>query len=240
MDQDSWEPSWEIYVHEERFPLWNGRAESQNSDLISFSLWKLLNELLEKDIQLYYSPITLEESHLTLDLDSSNFDALEQIVFMWFPEWIYNEESNLPITRSWITATPVFVDHDEWESTFLIDWAVFPWNSWWPVFLFEKKSGIKVDWNKMSFNDRCYFLWILSYVITTNSEWEPIKKPITKKQLSYEDVENLLNLWWVIKWNVVYDFFNSILSIQYKAKIWEWEHPIKLYIYSNPDAIKPK
>jgi len=68
-----------------------------------------------------------------------DFDAIEDIVFLWYPNDIGDDINNLPVTRRGITATPFAVDFCG-EKQFLIDASVFPGSSGSPVFIYKSES----------------------------------------------------------------------------------------------------
>lgn len=64
-------------------------------------------------------------------------DALEEVVFIGYPNGIWDTANFLPIMRRGTTATPIAVDF-QGKKQFLIDASVFPGSSGSPVFLFNK------------------------------------------------------------------------------------------------------
>jgi hypothetical protein len=69
-----------------------------------------------------------------------DFDAIEDIVFLWYPNDIGDDINNLPVTRRGITATPFAVDF-RGKKQFLIDASVFPGSSGSPVFIYNSESS---------------------------------------------------------------------------------------------------
>lgn len=65
------------------------------------------------------------------------FDAIEPIVFVGYPNGIFDRKNYTPIIRRGITATPVQLDHDD-RPVFLIDASVFPGSSGSPVFHYRE------------------------------------------------------------------------------------------------------
>ena len=63
-----------------------------------------------------------------------DIDAVEDIVFVGYPNDIYDRRNLLPVVRRGITATPVSIDF-EGKPAFLIDASIFPGSSGSPVFL---------------------------------------------------------------------------------------------------------
>lgn len=73
-------------------------------------------------------------------------DALEDLVFIGYPNGLYDEVHYLPVLRKGITATPIEVDHNG-EPKFLMDAAVFPGSSGSPVFIYNNGSFPTRDGN---------------------------------------------------------------------------------------------
>jgi len=64
----------------------------------------------------------------------AELDALEEVIFIGYPNGIWDRKNFLPIMRRGITATPVTVDF-QGKKQFLIDASVFPGSSGSPVFI---------------------------------------------------------------------------------------------------------
>jgi len=60
-------------------------------------------------------------------------DAVEEILFIGYPNGLYDRKNYIPITRRGTTATPIWLDYDGFP-VFLIDASVFPGSSGSPVF----------------------------------------------------------------------------------------------------------
>ncbi len=95
-------------------------------------------------------------------------DSLEEVVFVGYPNNVYDRTNNLPVFRKGITATPANVDY-EGKPVFLIDASVFPGSSGSPVFIYNVGS-----WNKRSGavlgSERVVFLGVLAAVLYRNED----------------------------------------------------------------------
>jgi trypsin-like peptidase len=67
----------------------------------------------------------------------SELDALEDVVFIGYPNGIWDAKNSLPVSRRGTTATHIAVDF-QGKKQFLLDASVFPGSSGSPVFLFSK------------------------------------------------------------------------------------------------------
>jgi V8-like Glu-specific endopeptidase len=64
---------------------------------------------------------------------SDDLDAIERIIFVGYPNGMYDRKNYTPILRQGITATPFHLDYDGLPA-FLIDASVFPGSSGSPVY----------------------------------------------------------------------------------------------------------
>jgi len=111
---------------------WIGHPR-QDIDVAIMPFAPVLNELSNQGIKIFFRAVTPDlipsDKVLTEDID-----AIEEIVFIGYPNDIYDKTNLLPIVRKGITATPFLVDF-EGKPAFLIDASVFPGSSGSPVFL---------------------------------------------------------------------------------------------------------
>jgi hypothetical protein len=69
--------------------------------------------------------------------DWEDLDAILPVLFVGYPNGMYDKTNMTPIVRRGISATPVQLDYDG-EPVFLIDASVFPGSSGSPVFTFSE------------------------------------------------------------------------------------------------------
>ena len=67
----------------------------------------------------------------------SDLDSIEDVIFIGYPNGLYDRTNLLPIARRGTTASPIGVDH-EGLPAFLVDASVFPGSSGSPVFLIDR------------------------------------------------------------------------------------------------------
>jgi len=105
----------------------------ENVDLAICNISNLYNQLqnLQQDIFIRTIPTEMIPSQ------SENFDAIEDILFVGYPNGIFDQKNHLPIMRRGITASPYNVDFNGGKK-FLIDAQVFPGSSGSPVFIKEQ------------------------------------------------------------------------------------------------------
>jgi len=89
-------------------------------------------------------------------------DAVEEVIFVGYPNGIYDSVNNLPITRRGSTATPPSVDY-EGKPIFLIDASVFQGSSGSPVLIYDNGSWLSRDGGLIS-GIRLFLLGVLGSV----------------------------------------------------------------------------
>lgn len=86
---------------------------------------------------------TIDSQIVVSEEEKEKMDVIEEVLFIGYPNGMYDTSNYTPITRSGITATPIQLDFCE-RPVFLIDASVFPGSSGSPVFSFRRswKGGI--------------------------------------------------------------------------------------------------
>lgn len=106
-------------------------------DLAVVPLKPLENAARERGIELYYHAI---DTRLVPDAKTiGSLDALEDVLFVGYPNGVWDQVNLMPILRRGTTATPIALDF-EGRAEFLIDAAVYPGSSGSPVFVVSPDS----------------------------------------------------------------------------------------------------
>lgn len=79
---------------------------------------------------------TLSKDLIPTSEETKNFSNIEDIIFIGYPDGIYDSHNNLPIVRKGITATSVKIDFEN-KPQFLIDASVYGGSSGSPVYLYS-------------------------------------------------------------------------------------------------------
>ncbi|MEM3064875.1 MAG: serine protease [Candidatus Nitrosotenuis sp.] len=172
-------------------------------------------ELIKKDQEIFYRniPSTL----IPLEDKVKELDALEDVIFIGYPEGIWDSKNKLPVIRKGITATPVQIDY-EGKKQFLIDAAVFPGSSGSPVFLYntgsysDKRGGLVMS-------SRYYLLGIVAESFVKTEENLIKIRPIPTNQLISTSTQ-MLNLGIVFKSQVIIETVESFIS-EINGKDWK-------------------
>ena len=169
----------------------------------------ILNELKKVNVDIYYRAIPA--SLIPSEDITREIDAVEDIIFIGYPNGIYDKKNLLPIVRKGITATPANIDF-EGQPTFVIDASIFPGSSGSPVFICNVGSYTKKGTNDLFAGTRLMFLGIVASVfikqdintlevVTIPAKDVPIVKTnqmidlgvVFKSSCIVEVIENFLN-----------------------------------------------
>lgn len=93
-------------------------------------------------------------------------DAIEDIIFIGYPDGLYDEINLTPIARKGITATPPQLDYGG-DPVFLIDATVFPGSSGSPVFAAPNTIRSNEDRDTMIVGSQMMLLGVLSEAFFT-------------------------------------------------------------------------
>jgi Trypsin-like peptidase domain len=95
---------------------------------------------------------------------AEELDSMEEVIFIGYPNALYDHANLTPIMRTGTTATPIVLDYNN-SPSFLIDAAVFPGSSGSPVFLRDRGMYRKRD-GSMTFAPRFYMLGVVAAMYT--------------------------------------------------------------------------
>lgn len=166
-----------------------------NVDLCAMPIAPLLKLADQQDKRMFY--ISLDDNLIPSDKELSNFNSIEDIIMIGYPNGIWDAANNKPIVRKGITATHPRFDYNG-KHEFMIDAACFPGSSGSPVFLYNpgsyttKKGGTVIG-------TRIKFLGILyaGPQHTATGELEVVEVPTKNKPVAVSRIPN--NLGNVIK-----------------------------------------
>lgn len=156
---------------------WTGHR-SQDVDIAVMPLGPVINELNSRGKTIFYRsiPTTLIPSQEILD----DLDAVEEVLFLGYPNNVYDRVNNLPIARKGITATPPSVNY-EGKPVFLVDASVFPGSSGSPVLLYN--VGMWAGRKGTTVGNRILLLGVLAAVLFREQdgslEFEEIPTTVT-------------------------------------------------------------
>jgi len=111
------------------------KHDDPNIDIAILPLSLNLNDILTNETKLFN--ISIPQEAIPNESQTNEFDALEEIIFVGYPNGLWDSRNNLPLIRKGITATPIEINFEN-KPIFLIDGSVFPGSSGSPVFLYNK------------------------------------------------------------------------------------------------------
>lgn len=157
--------------------------------------FKLIEQFLNyKREQLFYCPIPI--NFIPSDTIKEQFDAVEDVLMIGYPDGIWDSYNNKPIFRKGITATDIKINY-EGRNEFLIDMAVFGGSSGSPIFVHHKE--VFIDENGFQNKSSLFLVGILyeGFEKITDGEVKIIEVPQQKKAISQTTVS--VNLGIVVK-----------------------------------------
>lgn len=190
--------------------IWFGHPDDA-IDVVVTPLKPVLEQVGKNNISLFYKsiPSSLIPSNEIIE----SFDALEDIIFVGYPNGIWDTKNLLPIMRRGITATPLSIDF-QGQKQFLIDASVFPGSSGSPVFIlnagvyYNKKADTTVIGN------RIYFLGIIASVFFKQDLNEIRMMPTPTVDVPMAISQQMINLGVVFKANTIMETIKAFLPTQ--------------------------
>ena len=180
--------------------------ENSTLDIAITPIADLLNSTSDNNHRYFFR--TIEQSIIPSSEQLLKFDALENIVFIGYPNGLWDSVNNLPIIRTGTSASPVYIDYEN-EPLFLIDASVFPGSSGSPVFIYQR--GVLFDKKgNISTANNIYFLGVLSAVYNA-SETIPLDF-INKSVTPVLNIHEKIDIGVVYKSSVVLDLVHSFLD----------------------------
>lgn len=151
----------------------------------------------------------IHDTYIPSEEDIQGLDASEDLLFIGFPEGLYDTKNKNAVIRKGISATPIELDY-ELRKEFLIDGPIFHGSSGSPVFIY----GDKLEWNEngtmKGFINRSYFVGLISQgkslvtdgkIITKNSSSTKVPRietsfhmgHVLKSELIVECIEDFIS-----------------------------------------------
>lgn len=186
---------------------WFGHPDPE-IDIAILPFGNYIKQLQDDGYHFYYNDIGQELVPTEKQIHEM-VDAIEDVIFIGYPNNIFDETNLLPIVRKGLTATPISIDFNG-EPKFLIDASIFPGSSGSPVFICNfgsyprKKGGLGVG-------DRFFFLGIVSdgYYLPKNYKLMKYNAPSNDGNL--DKFPQMIDLGVVYKSKVIKEFIEEFL-----------------------------
>lgn len=176
---------------------WYGHSNS-NIDVAIMPLVPILSEIEKRDKQVYFRAITHEL--IPDDEQMSSLDAIEEIVFIGYPNGIFDSVNLMPVVRRGTTASHPQIDYDG-QPMFLIDASVFPGSSGSPVLI--ANTGSYSHRGGLTVGSRVLFLGIISSVAVREEAGKIDFISIPTAQIPIVRTQQMLDLGVVFKASTV-------------------------------------
>lgn len=153
----------------------------------------------------------ISEVNIPSDEDIKKFiSPLEEIIFIGYPNGIWDSVNRLPLIRKGITATPYYVDFMG-QKKFLIDASVFPGSSGSPVFIYYAGGYPDREGNLYAGN-RLFFLGIIAQVYQRVDEGEIKIKDVPTVQTPISVTKQMIDLGIVFKASTIKEAVKCYLT----------------------------
>jgi Trypsin-like peptidase domain len=196
VDAGTWKAFWTTHV-------------DPSIDIAVLPLQPIL-ELLESEYKFKAFTRPIPSSAIPRPEQISEFDALEEITFVGYPNGIWDSKNLLPVARTGITATPISVDF-EGSPKFLIDASVFGGSSGSPVFLFNRGTWTS-RLGTSYITGRFFLLGIVTAVYYRTSANEIVSMPAPATQRSVAIQKEMIDVGIVLKARLIVEVIEVAIS----------------------------
>jgi len=167
-----------------------------DTDVAVADITGALEDLRAKGRPVYYKSIN--DALIPSEQDIKKYiSPLQNIVFIGYPDGIWDTTNFLPIIRSGITATPCYIDF-KGRKEFVIDASVFPGSSGSPVFIYYPGSYYDKLGNLYE-GTRLFYIGILSRGFQRNEKGMLSEENIPTSSEKVPYVKQMIGLGIVIK-----------------------------------------
>jgi len=179
---------------------------SSDIDVAVMPLLPMLNEIKKQGQEVYFRSIPL--SLIPTREQQESLTALEEVIFVGYPNSIYDTRNLLPIIRKGTTATPISIDY-EGKPLFLIDASVFPGSSGSPVMIYNQ--GSYATPKGITIGTRIHFLGLICQVLIREEQGTISFAPIPTLQGPIVRTAQMIDLGVVFKGRVVVETIEAFL-----------------------------
>ena len=188
---------------------WTGHPDLA-VDVAVIPLAPLESHIQQMGVQVFYKAVSPDIVPSAQQLEE--LDAFEELVFIGYPNGIWDKKNLLPVMRTGTTGTPLAVDF-EGQPTFLMDASVFPGSSGSPVFLYNPGMYFSKSGNT-TVGTRLLFVGVVAAVFFRNDIHDIVSIPIpTNNQRAVALSKEMIDL------GIVYKALTVVETIEHLVKI---------------------
>ncbi len=187
--------------------LWHGHPDA-DVDITVAPMGGLIHYMGSRSMRPFFRSIP--SNYVPTEEEVRDMDAVEDVMFVGYPNGIFDTKNLMPIVRRGITATPFQIDY-EGEPKFLIDASVFPGSSGSPVFLFDSGGYMSRTGTYNLGVSRVMFLGVISAVAIAEQRGRIDFAPIPTQQTPIVRMDQMLNLGIVFKASTVVEAARDLL-----------------------------
>lgn len=196
-----------IHVQLDQFERrWFGHPQN-DVDVCVMPLAPLMVEIRSNKEEVFTRSIPREFIPDQKQLD--DLDAIEDVMFLGYPNGIFDRKNLIPVARRGATATPIQLDY-EGTPAFLIDASVFPGSSGSPVFIVNM-NGYRQGNTFMMGASRIYFVGVIARVHLREQLGQLRLVTIPTAQVPVVTSEEMLDLGVVFKARTVIETVEVLL-----------------------------
>lgn len=175
--------------------LWFGHPDPR-IDITVMPLGPVFNEVKGLKIELF--TFAIDYSLVPAEDIMRRFDALEEVIFIGYPNGIQDAVNLIPVMRTGTTATPLQLDY-QGKPKFLIDASIFPGSSGSPVFVYYKGGRPEKDGRLTFGGESLFFVGVVAEVCVMTDEGKIEYKEIPSGQTLSFKIPQMLDLGVVYK-----------------------------------------
>lgn len=186
---------------------WFGHADPK-VDIAVAPLAHLVEHMNKLGVEVFFKSVSTE--NIPIEQSLNEIDAIEEVVFIGYPNGIWDSKNFIPVARKGSTATPLSIDF-ELEKKFLIDASVFGGSSGSPVFIYNTGTyGTKGGPAKVG--TRFHFVGVIAAVYQKTEANEIISVPIPTTNVPVAINKQMIDLGIVFKAVTVVETIEQLLA----------------------------
>ena len=181
-----------------------------NIDVAAMNVSSIFSEVEKAGDIMFWKHIT-EKEFPTQEHYEKFIGPIEDIIFIGYPNGIWDSKNILPISRRGMTATPCYYDFNG-EKKFLVDASVFPGSSGSPVFAYYSGSHPDKSGN-LNIGNRMHFLGIIAKVYLRLEQGDIKVADIPTAQKAFAEINQMIDLGIVFKAETVKECVEHYLHV---------------------------